>query len=32
MILKELEHYVRHFAKRFVIFLRWLLFSVLSGI
>lgn len=32
MILKELEHYVRHFAKRFVIFLRWLLFSVFSGI
>lgn len=32
MILKELEHYVRHFAKRFLIFLKWLAFSILSGI
>ena len=32
MILKELEHYVRHFGKRVLIFLRWLLFSILSGI
>lgn len=32
MILKELEHYIRHFAKRFLIFLKWLLFSILSGI
>lgn len=32
MIIKELEHYVRHFAKRFLIFLRWLAFSIISGI
>ncbi len=32
MVIKELEHYIRHFAKRFLIFLKWLLFSVLSGI
>ncbi len=32
MIGKELEHYVRHFAKRFLIFLKWLAFSILSGI
>lgn len=32
MIRKELGHYVRHFAKRFVIFLRWLAFSIMSGV
>ncbi|EOS26170.1 hypothetical protein C806_01386 [Lachnospiraceae bacterium 3-1] len=32
MMIKELKHYIRHFAKRFLIFLKWLAFSILSGI
>lgn len=32
MIIKELEHYIRHFVRRFLIFLKWLIFSILSGI
>ncbi len=29
---EELEYYIRHFASRFYIFLKWLIFSLLSGI
>lgn len=29
---EELEYYIRHFASRFYIFLKWLVFSLLSGV
>lgn len=32
MITEDLTHYIRHLARRFSIFLRWLIFSLLSGI
>ena len=32
MIIEDFTHYIRHLAQRFFIFLRWLLFSLLSGI
>lgn len=28
----ELEHFIRHFVRRFLVFLKWLAFSILSGI
>lgn len=29
---KAIDHFIRHFRKRFLIFLKWLAFSILSGV
>ncbi len=29
---EEIEYYIRHFASRFLIFIKWLVFSLLSGV
>ena len=29
---EQIDYYLRHFANRFLIFIKWLVFSVLSGI